>query len=305
MDFLADYTNEEADQINTELSEEQAAVPTGIDDPQWEEALIYLDRLRRMDITSLVEKETAKIVTTEALLEKMKRKIRKARGGLSEAQYTNLILHLCVNKTSFFVLITIAKAEKSAAFSATGRNVTRTFAPGVRGIQQQVQEEKIDNFDIDAMLRSSIPSNFMKNFEYMKINPKILSHVGKANPVPIVGPSKIMRLGDLMSKIQTAKMREDLDEMRARRALALDHLREEHAERRKSAYDCKQQGEYAKDCIREMNALVDDGEASWLYAETSKRHLIEVAALLECSLIRYDDYYQFSPCTFLFVFFPL
>jgi hypothetical protein len=196
-----------------------------------------------------------------------------------------------------------AKAEKSSAFSATGRNVARTFAPGGRGIQQHVYDEEMD-LDEEAMLRSSIPSNFMRNFAQMKINQKILTHVGKANPIPIVGVSKGMRLGDLMSKIQTAKMREDLDEMRARRAMALDHLRGEHAERRKVAYDCKQQGEYAKDCIREMNLLVDDGEASWLYAEISRRHLIEAAALLESSLIRYNfvvEYFNDFVVRFLMV----
>ena len=180
--------------------------------------------------------------------------------------------------------------EKSAAFSATGRNVPRTFAPGMNGVVSNDPKNFDENKNFtenNFQLTSSIPNNFLRTFQHFKFKPSIILNVERANPQPIIGPSKSLKLGDLMSKIQNDKYLELQDKARAQRNVSLNQLQNTYDDLRKSSYTMKQQSEVVRDHIRTMNGIIDDNEVNWLFSEVSKRYLLEALVLLETQIIRY------------------
>ena len=131
------------------------------------------------------------------------------------------------------------------------------------------------------VMTSSLPNHFKSSMTAAEIPDKVMNTVERANPMPIVGPSKVMRAGDLMSKIQTAKFNELTDMARARRSIALDELKLKYDTSRVESHKQKMQGDIIKDHIRSMSNAMYEGEKSWLHGEITKRHLLEATVMLE------------------------
>ena len=264
---------------------------------RWDEALLFLDRLRRMDLYPGFTRSEKMDHHSDERLVSVTKSIRKSR----------------------------EEFEKHGAFSVTGKNIPRTYASGTHGIEALSFDPLVGptflpphqrygaGQDPMQIMSSSLPNHYKMSLTRSEIPDKILSDVERANPMPVVGemiyisqlislyvqnmtftslifihtgPSKFLRAGDLMSKFQTAKYNELMDMARARRNVALDHLKMIYDAKRVDSYNSKMQMEQIQGHIRGMNNALVEGDKSWLHEEITKRHLLEATVLLENSLTR-------------------
>ncbi len=237
-------------------------------DERWEEAKIFLDRLRRMDLYPGMTKTIKNDNYSDERLATVTKCLRKSRESF----------------------------EKHGAFTNMGKKVPRTFAPGIRGVEASSFDPILGptfqppshrfgaGQDPMHIMTSSLPSHFISNMTAAKISDEVMSTVEKANPMPIVGPTTTMSAGDLMSKIQAAKYKELADMARARRNVALDELKQKYDSCRVESHKQKVQGDVIKNHLGSMSNLMLGGEKSWIHSEITKRHLLEATVLLESTL---------------------